>query len=54
MLDNNIDLIVSNKNGKNKRLNPLLSASNSLLKQKYHIDINKIHEKYEHKEYEER
>ena len=54
MLENKLDLIVEDKNGIDMKLSPLLSASNTNLKKKYHIDIKEIHKAYKDKVLEER
>lgn len=41
MITNNISLLIETKGGK-KKLNPILSASTTCLKTKYHININYI------------
>ena len=44
MVNNKIDLVVENMDG-TKRLNPMLSASNTVLRKQYHIDVKSLIQK---------
>lgn len=42
LVQEGIDLVVEDKNGIDKKLHPILSVSNTVLKEKYNIDIHTI------------
>ena len=44
MVNNKIDLVVENMDG-TKRLNPMLNASNTVLRKQYHIDVKSLVQK---------
>ena len=46
MLHHQIDLIVEDDNTREKRINPMLNASNPVLKKRYNIDIDQIYGEY--------
>ena len=46
MIEKGIELVIDEKNGIDKKLNPLLNASSTELRKKYNIDIKKINNKY--------